>query len=92
MTLQMKKLPKGFRSLDLNKMFNGKLSVKALEDYLMSIFNSRPEKDIKFMQYCKTQGFVTRSSNNLMLCDDPTCGSCSAMNNILKEEASKWRI
>lgn len=83
---------KGLRSLDLNEMFNGKLSVKALEEYLMNIFTNAPKKDIKFMQYCKTQGFVTRSSSNLQLCNDPTCGSCNAVNNALKEEISKWKI
>ena len=88
----MKKLPKGLSGLDLNEMFNGKLSLKALEDYLMDIFARTPKNDIKFMQYCKTQGFVTRSTHNLMLCSDPNCGSCSAMNNALKEVTSKWIV
>lgn len=87
----MKKSPKGFRSLELNELFNGKLSLKVLEDYLMDIFTRTPKNDIKFIQYCKTQGFVTRSTHNLMICDDLTCGSCNAMNNALKEVTSKWR-
>lgn len=86
-------MTKGFRSLDLPEKFKGTLSLKALEDYLMSIFNSRPKKNnIVFGQYCKTQGFVTRSSLNLMLCNDPTCGACNAMHNAIKEVTPKWIV
>lgn len=76
------KKSKGLReqSREWVKHYDGSLSLKDLENYLMGIFNDVPKhREVVFGQWCRTQGFVQRSSHDLKLCNDPNCASCQAL-------------
>ena len=64
-----------------------KISLKELENYLLSIFDKKDKsKQIVIGQYCKTQGFVERIAGvDLKLCNNPKCGSCSMIHKELKK-------
>lgn len=66
------------------------ISVKELEGYLLDLFKSAKADDVVFSQWCKTRGIINRRQSALNLCDDPTCASCSALADAMKDALIKY--
>lgn len=70
---------------------NNRLSLEELEKTLLNIYNitDKPNRKIVIAQGCKTNGPVLRDMNNLNLCLDEECPSCTELKKILNKYEQK---
>lgn len=62
------------------------LTVEGIKEYFMDILKSKEsQKSLVIGQYCATQGFIERRGEDLKLCTNPDCASCSAFWRELKK-------
>jgi hypothetical protein len=65
---------------------NTKITKELIEKTIMDITLCKSKNSFSMFQGCRTYGIVERSENNLNICNDPNCLSCSEMDKTLKQE------
>jgi len=63
-----------------------KYNVKAMrEKDIKSMFSEMSLNEYTFYSKCKTNGFIVRTSTDLLICKDPECKSCTKLKEKINE-------